>query len=388
MKANLLEFGLSIAHQWRWLARIAIVWGVLSVLAPINIRVLMESPPRTVETVKSQVCVHTRLEDEVSEWSIQRSLQLTREMGAQTIVQFFPWAYAEGREHGDYNWSQFDKIVRHTQNQGIRIIARMGFVPDWARPEHTTFNALPEESFEAFADFVATFAKRYAGTVSHIIIWNEPNLAFEWGFAAPDPAYYASLLETVYPIVKAANPDITILAGALAPTLEPQGSPNGLNDLLYLEQLYQAGAADYFDALAIHTYGFTQPADAEPAAGQLNFRRAELLHDVMLRYDDPDKPVFITESGWNDSPRWTNAVRPSQRVANTIDAFAYAEENWGWLDELCIWALRYPRNTGRYPDNYTLMSPTFQLKPIYFAIQDYARGWEQDEALWLPAPDS
>jgi hypothetical protein len=41
MKANLLEFGLSIAHQWRWLARIAIVLGVLSVLAPINIRVLM-----------------------------------------------------------------------------------------------------------------------------------------------------------------------------------------------------------------------------------------------------------------------------------------------------------------------------------------------------------
>ena len=44
-----------------------------------------------------------------------------------------------------------------------------------------------------------------------------------------------------------------MLAGALAPTLEPAGSPNGMNDLVYLERMYQAGAAAYFDALAIHT---------------------------------------------------------------------------------------------------------------------------------------
>jgi hypothetical protein len=30
-----------------------------------------------------------------------------------------------------------------------------------------------------------------------------------------------------------------------------------LNDLQYLELMYEAGAADYFDALAVHTYGMT-----------------------------------------------------------------------------------------------------------------------------------
>ena len=26
---------------------------------------------------------------------------------------------------------------------------------------------------------------------------------------------------------------------------------------------------------------------------------------------------MITEGGWNDHPRWTRAVRPGQRIANT-----------------------------------------------------------------------
>ena len=76
--------------------------------------------------------MHTRLIDEVDEWKIQRSLELVREMGAGTIVEFFPWAYIEGSED-QYDWSSADRIVRHARNQGMHIIARLGLVPEWAR---------------------------------------------------------------------------------------------------------------------------------------------------------------------------------------------------------------------------------------------------------------
>ncbi|MEP6986270.1 MAG: hypothetical protein ABI970_11765, partial [Chloroflexota bacterium] len=197
---------------------------------------------------------------------------------------------------------------------------------------------------------------------------------------------YALLLKTVYAQAHAANPNVMILAAPLAPTLEPPGSPNGLNDLLYLKEMYEAGAAPYFDALAMHTYGFTEPPEAPPSPNDLNFRRAELLHDIMLQYDKSQKPVFITESGWNDNPRWTKAVRPSQRVAYTVNAFKWAETSWPWLDKLCLWVLRYPASTQSYPDNFALITPDFELTPIYYAIQAYARGWEQGKNLWLPAP--
>jgi len=388
MKTRLFTWSHRLVSQWQWFLRLAILWSIIWVLSPIAPRAPI-GVPQIVETTKPMVCVHTRLIDEVYEWKIQRSLQMVREMGASTIVEFFPWAYAEPTQ-GQYDWASFDRIVRHARSQGLHIIARMGLVPAWARPEsdtvRTTLNYLPKESFDEFANFVALFAARYAGVVDDIIIWNEPNLAFEWGYRQVDPAGYAKLLEAVYAPAHVANPNVSILAAPLAPTLEPLGSPNGLNDLLYLETLYQSGAASYFDALAMHTYGFTQPPESPPDIESLNFRRAELLHDIMLRYDNPDKPVFITESGWNDNPRWTKAVRPSLRVAYTVNAFKWAEQNWQWLDKLCVWVLRYPNDTRSYPDNFTLITANFQPKPIYNALQAYAKGQESSDELWLPAP--
>lgn len=387
---GLTNFILAVIDEYGiWGIRILILWGITSSLTAPNPRAILENPARNVEAIQDHVCVHTRLIDEVPEWVMQRSLQLVREMGADTIVEFFPWAYIE-REQGQYSWGQTDKIIRHAENQGLRVIARMGFVPYWARPDvaddFTTLNYLPDESYAEFAEFVATFAERYAGTIDHIIIWNEPNLAFEWGYRQPNPQNYVRLLQAVYEPVHQANPNVTILAGALAPTLEPEGSPNGLSDILYLEAMYDAGANDYFDALAIHTYGFTNPPLDEPSEDRLNFRRAELLLNIMSNYDDTETPVFITESGWNDHPRWTQAVRPSQRVQYTIDAFDYVQDNWQQVEELCIWAFRYPLPTLSYPDNFTLVSTDFQISPLYYAIQAYAHGEESEGRLWLAPP--
>lgn len=378
----------ALRPHWRWYLRAAAAWLIVSSLLPAGPRVTF-GPPQTVDTRRPQVCVHTRLIDEVWEWTIQRSLQLVREMGASTIVEFFPWAYLEP-EPGRYDWASADRIIAHARSQGLEVIARMGLVPAWARADveesFSTLNDLPADSYDDFAAFVAAFAARYAGAVNHIIIWNEPNLAFEWGYRQVDPAAYARLLQAVYAPAHAANPQVIVLAAGLAPTLEPPGSASGLNDLLYLEALYQAGAAPYFDALAVHTYGFTEPPEAEPGPDRLNFRRAELLHDIMLRYDRPDKPVYITETGWNDHPRWNKAVRPAQRVSYTVAAFEFAEANWPWLNKLCVWALRYPAPTRAYPDYFTLLTPGFQRKPIYYAIQDYARDAERSAELWLPPP--
>ncbi len=373
-----------------WVIRAVIAWVLLGALVPAQPRAPL-GPDQTVETNEPRLCMHTRLIDEVDEWKIQRSLVLVREMGAGTIVEFFPWAYIEGTEN-QYDWSSADRIVRHARNQGIHIIARLGFVPEWARKkgdnsaEFSTFNTLPEAAYPDFARFVADFAARYAGVIDDLIIWNEPNIAFEWGYQTVDPAGYARLLQAVYAPAHAANPNVVILAAGLAPTLEPPGSPNGLNDITYLDELYDAGAQPYFDALAIHAYGFTEPPDDPPAFDKLNFRRAELLRDVMVRHGDSAKPALITETGWNDNPRWTKAVTPSQRIADTIGALEYADDHWDWLDKMCFWVLRYPVPTLSYPDNYTFITTKFQLKPIYYAVQAYARGFKQDESLWLPAP--
>jgi hypothetical protein len=313
--------------------------------------------------------VHTRLIDEVEPWKIKRTLQMVREMGAPWIVEFFPWAYVQP-EPDTFLWDQADLIVDHAERQGLTVIARLGLVPDWARPPDTPLNYLAEPAYTQFATYAAAFAARYSGRVDHIIVGNEPNLAFEWGFRQTEPADYVRLLEQVYPAVKAVNPEAVVLAGALAPTLEPPGSPNGLNDLLYLEGMYDAGAKPLFDALAVHAYGTTFPPDTPPDATVLNFRRVELLREIMVDSGDGSKPMFITESGYNDHPRWTRAVRPAQRIEYTEEMLSIAAGDWPYVRAVVLWMMRTPAPTYSYNDYFTLVTPEFVTKPIYHALQE------------------
>jgi len=174
----------------------------------------------------------------------------------------------------------------------------------------------------------------------------------------------------VYPAAHDANPEIVVLAGALAPTLEPMGSAAGLNDLLYLEGMYQAGAAPYFDALAAHAYGLVFPPEPPPDASLLNFRRVELLREMMVYYGDEEKEIYVTESGWNDHPRWSWAVKPAQRVTYTLQAYEWAQRNWSWCPVVVMWVFRTPAVLHNYQDNFSFVTPDFRARPIYPALQD------------------
>ena len=335
-------------------------------------------PPQHVVSVNPKIGVHTRLTDEVEPWKVQRTWEMVREMGASWGVEYFLWA-AHEPARGVYDWVHADLVVDHAVNQGVKPIARLGYVPEWARPPKTSPLLLTEEHYPDFARFVAEFARHFRGRVNQIIIWNEPNLSQEWGYRPVDPAAYTKMLCQAYAAAKAANPDVQILAGALAPTLAPAGSEWGLNDLDYLQGMYNAGAKGCFDVLAVHAYGWTFPPDAPASPDAVNFNRVELVREVMLRNGDGDKHVSITEGGWNDHPRWTKAVRPAQRAAYTVRAYQKVLAEWPWVDALCIWAFRYPRPAGTYQDYYTFVDGAFQPKPIYLAVQRYATG--QEEAL-------
>jgi hypothetical protein len=349
--------------------RILIFTFLITLIQPAPV-LITPGPPQTVHTLHPIVGVHTRLTDEVEEWKIQRSLQLVREMGAQWIVEFFPWAYYH-YDDGTFAWDHPDLVINHAHAQGLTIMARIGLTPEWARPQDTPLTYLDETAYEDFADFAAAFAERYRGKVDYLIVGNEPNLSYEWGYRTTTPEDYVNLLQVVYPAVKAANPDMVVLGGALAPTLEPAGSPWGLNDLEYLAGMYEAGAADYFDGLAAHSYGLTFPPDFEAAPDLLNFRRIELVREVMVEYGDADKFIYITETGWNDHPRWTQAVRPGQRIQYTLAALAYAEANWPYVKTVGLWAFRFPAPTKSHMDYYTLVTPEFVTKPIYEELKAY-----------------
>ena len=368
-----------------WAARLGKIVGYL-VLVALTLPWLGRAPqplvrigkPQKVITINPKMGIHTRLTDEVEEWKIQRTLEMVREMGAPWVVEYFPWGYYEP-EKGRYRWEHADTVVNHAVAQGLTVVGRIDFVPDWARPEGTNYRYLDESHFADFGDFIYAFVSHFRGRVPYVIIWNEPNLSLEWGLRPVDPAAYTRLLKIAYQRAKEADPDVQVVAAGLAPTTAPEGNEWGMDDLLYLQRMYDAGAKGYFDALAIHAYGGTFPPDDPPSPEVVNFARAELTHQVMERNGDGDTPCLITEGGWNDHPRWTRAVKPGQRILYTVRAYEKARQEWPWCKAVALWAFRYPWPLQTYQDYFTFVAADFTPKPIYLAVQRYARG----EALGL-----
>lgn len=329
-------------------------------------------PQQHVVTINPKLGIHTRLTDEVEPRKIKRTLEMVREMGAPWMVEYFPWSYLEP-VHGFYDWTHADLVVDHANRQGLTVIARLGLVPEWARPRDSASSYLSADRYQDFGDFVYAFVDHFKGRVAYIIVWNEPNLALEWGFQPISPEGYTDLLKVAYRRAKEANPEVRVLAGALAPTLAPPGSEWGMDDLEYLRGMYAAGAADYFDILAVHAYGWVYPADDPPDPSVVNFRRTELVRQVMVEHGDAAKPIIITEGGWNDHPRWTRAVKPAQRIQYTIQAYELAQK-WDWCQAVALWAFRYPWSAKSYLDYFTFVTPDFEPKPIYLEVQRYAAG--------------
>jgi len=373
-QTNAFNPNFSGAFWLRWLLIVLCLFLAAIVLrAAVPPRPIELGPQQTVLTTNPKMGVHTRLTDEVEPWKVKRTLEMVRQMGAPWIVEYFPWAYREPLP-GFFDWSHSDLVINHANRQGLKVIARLGFVPEWARPADSASSFLPPERRPDFADYVQAFVNRYGDRIAAVIIWNEPNLALEWGFQPIDPEGYTELLKLSYQQVQASNyPNVPVLGGALAPTLAPPGSDQAMNDLIYLQRMLDAGAGEAMDGLAAHAYGWSFPADDPPQPDLINFRRTELLRQMLVDNGYPNMPIYITEGGWNDHPRWTRAVKPAQRIEYTIQAYELVE-SWPWAKTAALWAFRYPWPARTYLDYFTFVTPEFDPKPIYFEIQRYSRG--------------
>ncbi|NPV08154.1 MAG: hypothetical protein HPY83_09360 [Anaerolineae bacterium] len=328
-------------------------------------------PQQAVRGCNPILGVHTRLTDEVEEWKIKRTLEMVREMGAHWVVEYFPWAYVEPQP-GRFSWAHADLTVKHAARQGLKLVARLGYVPQWARPTGSASSYLDPDHYDDFARFCSRFAQRYREEVAHVIVWNEPNLALEWGFRPPDPAGYAELLHLCYGAIKAEAPETVVLGGALAPVPAPLDDPQAMDDLTFLERACAVGACQSMDALAVHAYGWASPPEDDPEPGRVNFRRAELLRAALGRLGYTGMPAYVTEAGWNDHPRWTRAVSPALRLDYTVRAYEFARHRWSWCPMVATWAFRFPWLQHSYQDYFAFVTPGFQPRPVYDAVRLYA----------------
>ena len=314
---------------------------------------------------------------EVEAWKQEKTLEMAQAAGIGWIKQQFSWEEIEPHNKWQYEWTKYDRIVELAERYGMEVIARLDRPPDWTR-ENNQFKTRPPDNLNDYGDFVHAFVERYRGRVRYLQIWNEPNLSAEWGFQRVDAVAYVRMLKVAYQRAKEADPDIVVLSAPLAITLEDASMRGNHNDLIFLEQMYEAGAADYFDILSANAFGLDLPPEDPPSSNVLNFRRVELQQEIMARYGDGDKAVWLNEYGWNAPPAsfpdeiltWER-VTEAEQADFTVRGIAWAREHWPWLGVVNIW---YFRQVGDVPPEqpayyFAMVDPEFNPRPVYHAVR-------------------
>jgi hypothetical protein len=299
-------------------------------------------------------------------------LQLAVNGGYSWMVQLLEWREIEPAP-GEYFWEYADWLVRATEHYGLGLILRLDHPPAWAI---SADSALPVDA-AACAAFVSRVAARYGERVLAYIIWNEPNLATEWEEQPPDPAGYVSLLCAARSAIHAADPEALVVSAGLAPTNHTDTS--ALDDRLYLKAMYTAGAAECFDILGAHPYGFAYPPDdPHDAHDGLNFARLTDLRAIMVAEGDGDKPIWATELGWTTDPvgeeqQWLR-VSEEEQGRYLVTAFEQAAQEWPWLERIAVWNL----STGLPADDekrgYSILAADGTPRLAYRTLADRARA--------------
>jgi hypothetical protein len=316
----------------------------------------------------------------------KRDLQLIHDAGFTWAKQHVAWRDVEGAAKGAYNWYFTDRIVADAEELGLDVLFRLDREPVWAVPPEGVFSDNgPPEDVQDFADFCHTMAARYRGRVRAYQVWNEPNLAREWGGWTPDPAGYVELLRACYIGVKTADPDALVISAGLSPT--GSGLPEAIPDIEYLIAIYEAGAAPYFDLLGVHAPGFLYPPETSPdEVAELHaghrffcFRHVEDAREVMVRYGDEDKQVAVLEMGWTTDPVHPNyawfAVTEEQKADYLVRAYQYAKEHWSpWIGLMTVISIADPSWTEEDEQYWWAITepdfPETRVRPAYEALRD------------------
>lgn len=284
-----------------------------------------------------------------------RDLGLIREAGFDWVKQTFAWRDIE-IEKGKYDWSRADRVVfLATEVFTHNLIVRLDREPWWDRREYALDQGIaagPPRNLQNFFDFCGVIAARYAGKVAAYQVWNEPNLAREWGGATPDPREYVAMLAGCSEAIRRADPRALVISAGLSPT--GNGPPHAIPDDQYLDAMYDAGAAPHFDLLGVHAPGFRAPPEADPGlvaaipelGGQrfFSFRRVEDLRRIMVHRGDAAKQVAVLEFGWtsdrvNPSYAWF-AIDEQTKADYLVRAYWFAKTHWApWIGPMIALSL-------------------------------------------------
>jgi hypothetical protein len=297
------------------------------------------------------------------------------------------WSAIEPQK-GVYNWSSVETLktqLSAIQNRDLKIILVVRDTPVWAR-EYPASECGPILTSEipAFAGFMNKLVSELSVPPYNIKYWeigNEPDAPINndfvlfgcWGRPG-EPNYggeqYGNMLKSVYPAIKAADPNSKVLVGGLLLNCDPNNPPAGsdCSSSRFLTGVIANGNGAYFDGVSYHAYDYYKSPGlyynpgwhADNTTGPSSSARDNYVKSVLSSGGYANKLLFNTETSLICVNNCDDSYENTKAAYVAVDYVSAIVDKINvriWYDVFGSW-----RNSGLL---YNLNDP----RPAYYAFK-------------------
>lgn len=299
------------------------------------------------------------------------SISKAQSVSSKVSRNSFLWHLIEPTKNV-YDWSVPDSVVNELLKAGIEPLFCIYGSPTWANgvpsstnnhylyvPTDETQFALWLKNYEAF---VKAAVERYAGKVKKWELWNEQNECSFWLPRAKTADPYIRWFQTIQSAIKNIDPTAEVALGGLSAI---QYTGKQFLTAMYAKNIFP-------DIVAIHPYSASAPNDYQPGP-EGNFDDISTIRDLMLKYGQGNKKLWVTEWGWSTSkiPEQTQAEWLRISLDMLKNQYSYVS------------LATYFTDVDKPPNlNHGLFDGAFQPKPAALVFKDFA------DSIKLKAPNN
>jgi len=286
---------------------------------------------------------------------IPEAFQAAARQKMDWIAIDFDWAARWPVSGNQPPLQDIDQAMGIAGKYGLAVLVRIQNAPGWARTDQG-----PDGSLTSW--LAVSLSKRYAGIVQAIELFPGANLQQGWG-SPPNPEKYADLLKLTDSALQSAHLQVHLIAGGLTPL--GAGHPSqDMDDLQFLQGLYDAGAAGFMPIVSICLPQVTgTPLQVPDKKEHRILRHYEEVRRVMLTNNHLQGMVWITNFSW-----------PSGRIQSSDSTYDQQDQQASWLNQayrqlraqLYIGAAFYsPLNPGQTNTSASLIRADASHHPFF-----------------------
>jgi len=202
----------------------------------------------------------------------------------------FQWQLQQTDAESAPTWEQLDAAMAIAAEYHLPVMISISNAPSWAMTQNG-----PDANLTG--QLASALVRRYSGSLLALELFPSANTIHGWG-TTPNPEAYALLLRNVSHRVNQLSPDVLIISAGLTPM---QTSSEGMDDLMFLRQLYANGISDFAPiiSLQLHRIG-SDPLSRSSQPDKYTLRHYENIRNIMTENDHKNGLIWITGFSWDE----------------------------------------------------------------------------------------